>query len=287
MHRFRISLLLISVALTAGCASQPASEARLPVYDAAPPSGDSATITGSKKKPGLFVTPRETFVSAVDGTLILEDETVTPLTPGSHSIVVGLLHLERYLALPFRLEAEAGRRYVVTWDERDDARSDLFYIADLETGQAVTGKSPGIRRNHTERFREPAASAPHATMRGSTTSGLLDRDFAHLVSVDGLFVQETSNTLFGPEYDYTAIVRLDPGTRALGIGYQVTDNYNKWILPIMFEVEAGRSYIVKFDSSTKAFSGKRWRTFTTWIEDEKSGGIVTAPIDIPIQRLFF
>lgn len=284
MHTFRISVLLIAAALIAGCAQ---GETRRPAHDAAPLSGDRASITGTERKPGLFTTPRETFVSAVDGTIVPEDETVTILRPGSHSIVAGFLFVDRYQAIPFRLEAEAGKRYVVTWDERDDPRSDLFYIADLETGQAVTGKSPGLYKNNPERFREPAASAPHATMRGSTTSGFLERDFAHLASVNGLYVQERSGTLFGPNYDYGAAIRLEPGMHALGIGYQVTDNYNNWILPIMFEAEAGRSYVIKFDRTTRELSGKRWRTFSIWIEDEKSGAIVAAPIDIPFQRIVF
>lgn len=287
MQIFRVLVLVIAGALIAGCAVESQGAARLAMHNASPVPPDAATISGMKKKSGFLGTPRETFITAVDGALVPEDDAPVFLAPGIHSLVVASLVLDRYEAVPFRIEALAGARYVIRWDEGREPRWDHIYIEDMDSGQPVSNKVPVVRKNHTERHQQPPSSTSHATMRGSTTAGFLERDFVHLASVNGVFVQETSNTLFGPTYDYTAPVLIEPGLQALGIGYQVTDNYNNWVHPILLEVKPGASYVVKFEHTTRQLADSRWRSFTLWIEDERSGETVMSPVDIPLQRLLF
>ncbi|MAB14375.1 MAG: hypothetical protein CMI59_10785 [Parvibaculum sp.] len=290
-------ILLLSIMLPlAACAPklEDLQNASIPTYSVdQTPSADTAYIHGStaEEEHLLGSTSLATFVAAVDGKLIEHTKGAAPtegtkLTPGTHAVLIGVFGGDDRTGIPVRLEAEAGKKYVVKADAPKNGIEVLWeasgpptylYIADEETGEAVTPLLPRDNTKATE-LHADATGPDAATIRSNGGyEGMLEYRGAGVITIDNKY---TTKSAGNGVYEVTA--RLSPGLHAIGIRFR--SEY--WIgeVPLLLEVKPAASYAVRHAYGVKRIGDKKWSTFTIWIENEKTGEKVIPDVDIPLNR---
>ncbi|MDP1627507.1 hypothetical protein [Parvibaculum sp.] len=286
----------ILLAGLAACApnleSLPTASLKLYKPDMSDPAA-AATIRGTfEESTGLLGTPaRATGVFAIDGNTAFETRELAaplPLTPGLHSLTIGYLTGGIGDAVPVKLVAEPGARYVVKRERGTDMMDGLrydrirtyVYIEDEKTGEIVVPKTPDVLRSIEGRY-APPTGPDLATMRGTGDDGLLDSFYALLIAVDGEIVRAKKEaTLMTVEsYEPATPIALTPGLHALAIA--VRGGTGTSYLPILFDAKPNVSYVIKYERGLKRHGSVRIFTATVWIENESDGSIALPKTDIP------
>lgn len=253
----------------------------------------NAAIKGTYTKGGgiLLKASRGTYVAAIDGKVGFEKDRRTgsiPLTAGVHSLSLGYWIGAHKGFVPARLDAKPGASYVIMEEDGEllalveEQRPNFLYIVEEKTGEVVFPKTPDLAAAATRIYSEPSGTDT-ATVRGSLDKSLFVLNAAQVIAVDGLYVPVKRGTFFtaGDPY-YETPRRLSPGRHALAI--YVTSEGTFGIYPIMFDVTPGASYVVRFEIGLKRNGDKKWKTFTVWIEDEKTGSIAWPKSDFPMKK---
>lgn len=257
----------------------------------------NATIKGTYTEGGgiLLKASRGTYVAAADGKVGFKRDRLTgsvPLTPGVHSLSLGYWIGDHDGFVPARLDAKPGASYVImeedgefTLNFTDGKISNFLSIVEEKTGEVVVPKTPDLAGDATQTYAEPAGTDT-ATMRGSVEKGAFVLDAAYVVAIDGFYVPVKRGTFFttGDPY-YETPRRLSPGRHALAIYVTSEDTFG--IYPIMFDVTPGAVYVVRFEIGLKRNGDKKWKTFTIWIEDEKTGSIAWPKSDFPMKKQLY
>ncbi|WP_293328270.1 hypothetical protein [Parvibaculum sp.] len=257
---------------------------------------EHATIQGSFEDTSVLIwkSSRATYVGAIDGQIETSAvDASIPIAPGPHAVLIGYWVGAKQIPVPVRLDAEAGKKYIVVEEDGpttmdnllDSQKANYLSIVDQATGEAVVPKISDMQSEASSYYVEPTED-DSATIRGSKKTNV-DVYRAYVVTVDGKYVKPLPGSFMSaPHPDYEAALRLAPGLHAIGVGFGVNMNQSG-AFAYLLDVKPSAHYVVRFDHGVQRIGDQKWWTYTLWLEDEKTGAVVIPKTDLPLQKLPF